>query len=287
MSDETPQKKTRTYHSPRRQEQAIVTRDRIVAAALGQLQEKGYADMTLESIARDAGVAPQTVYAVCGSKKGVLAAILENSVEAQKYDRERDLIMEVKTGEERVQAMGHFLSLLLESSGPAFQLMRGLGVLSPELADVELDYEMMIYEKNMKQVQQMASDGLLRSGLDVESATDMLWAVSAPGVHRRLIQLRGWTAERYEEFMTRLFACLLLNPEAASRMSQRDVSSFSENEPWQKGQDAEAPAGQGVVSPEEGGEAGAVAPQAMRRIRRKTVASFRSPNKKRSYLSKV
>lgn len=71
---ETPVKKTRAYHSPRRKEQANVTKSRIVAAAMQLMKEKGYADMTLEAIAREAGVAPQTVYAVCGSKKGVLAA---------------------------------------------------------------------------------------------------------------------------------------------------------------------------------------------------------------------
>ena len=102
-----PVKKTRAYHSPRRKEQANVTKARIVAAAMQLMKEKGYADMTLESIAREAGVAPQTVYAVCGSKKGVLAAILETTVEAKKYDKLRDSIPQIMTGKERVREIGH------------------------------------------------------------------------------------------------------------------------------------------------------------------------------------
>lgn len=220
-NEEKP-RKTRTYHSPRRQEQAIVTRERIVSAAMKQLREKGYADMTLESIAREAGVAPQTVYAVCGSKKGVLAAILENSVESHKYDKYRDSIMELKTGEERVRAMGHFLSLLLENSAPGFQIMRGMGVVSPELAEVEADKEMMLYEKCEKQIRQMAEDGLLRPGLDVERATDMYWALTAPGVHRRLTTLRGWTSEQFSAWLADMLRLVLLDP-AAARTATPDV----------------------------------------------------------------
>ena len=104
----TTGRKKRTYHSPRRMEQAAVTKSRIVDAAMKLVREKGYADMTLETIAAEAGVAPQTVYAVCGSKKGVLAAILENTVEAKRYDSIRDSIPKLK-GRDRVREIGHFI----------------------------------------------------------------------------------------------------------------------------------------------------------------------------------
>lgn len=212
----TKQRKTRAYHSPRRQEQASVTKDRIVAAAMRQLGEKGYADMTLESIAREAGVALQTVYAVCGSKKGVLAAILENSVESNKYDKYRDLIPHLKSGGERVKAMGHFHSLLLENSAPGFQIMRGLDVVAPELGDLEKDREMMLYEKSLGQIRLMAEDGLLRPDLDVETAADVYWALAAPGVHRRLTKLRGWSNERYAAWLSDMLRLMLLHPDAAA-----------------------------------------------------------------------
>lgn len=128
-----PMKKRRSYHSPRRQEQANITKARIVAAAMQLVKEKGYADMTLEAIAREAGVAPQTVYAVCGSKKGVLAAILENTVEAKKYDKLRDSIPQIMTGKERVREIGHFMALLMEDAMPVFDIMRGMSVLSLSL----------------------------------------------------------------------------------------------------------------------------------------------------------
>lgn len=206
---ENPVKK-RAYHSPRRQEQAAVTRERVVSAAMHQLREKGYANMTLESIAHEAGVALQTVYAVCKSKKGVLAVILENSVESHNYDKYRDIIPQIKSGPERVKAMGHFHSLLLEHSAPGFQIARGLDVVAPELGDLEKDREMMLYEKCRGQMRQMAEDGLLRPGLDLESATDVYFALGAPGVHRRLTRLRGWSSARYAAWLSDMLRLTLL-----------------------------------------------------------------------------
>ena len=101
---------------PPEQEQAHHTRERIIQAAVRQLKEKGYANMSLDSIAREAGVASQTVYAVCGSKKGALARILESTVAEQKYDKIRDSIPQMKTGEERVATMARFHSLMQHNS---------------------------------------------------------------------------------------------------------------------------------------------------------------------------
>ena len=207
-----PSRTTRAYNSLRRQEQASITKDRIVAAAMHQLVAKGYADMTLESIASGAGVAPQTVYAVCGSKKGVLAAILENYVESNSYDKMRDSIPTKKNGRERVYAITEFLATLMRDQLPGFKLMRGLGVVSPELGDMETDYENMLYDKSLEQITSMYNDGLLRKGLDPGTATDVYWATCSPSVHRRLTQIRSWTHAEFIDFYSQVLGFLLLDP---------------------------------------------------------------------------
>ena len=208
---EQPVKKTRAYHSPRRKEQANVTKSRIVAAAMQLMKEKGYADMTLESIAREAGVAPQTVYAVCGSKKGVLAAILETTVEAKKYDRLRDSIPQIMTGKERVREIGHFMSVLMEDAMPVFDIIRGMSVLSPEFAEQEYDQSMMLLEKCRKSVHKMAEDGLLRPGLSEERAAELYWSISTPGIHRRLTKVLNWSSEEYAAWVSYLIGVALLD----------------------------------------------------------------------------
>src|SRR5512143_467828 len=58
-----------------RQRQAQATRSMIVAAAQALFLEQGYICTTIEMIAERAGVAISTVYAIFGSKRGILRAI--------------------------------------------------------------------------------------------------------------------------------------------------------------------------------------------------------------------
>ncbi len=209
-----PHKKKRSYNSPRRMEQAAVTKSRIVDAAMHLVREKGYADMTLEAIAAEAGVAPQTVYAVCGSKKGVLAAILENTVEAKQYDRLRDSIPMLKAGKDRIREIGHFYSVLMEHALPVFDIMRGMSMLSPEFAEQEYDQGMMLLEKCRKSVHKMAEDGMLRKGLSEERAAQLYWSITTPGMHRRLTKLLGWSADEYARWISYLIGVSLLDWDA-------------------------------------------------------------------------
>jgi len=63
----------RAYNSSRRKEQALQTRRQIVEAARSLFIARGYAGATIEAIAQEAGVAPETVYAAFGNKRAILA----------------------------------------------------------------------------------------------------------------------------------------------------------------------------------------------------------------------
>ena len=65
------------YESPARQRQAGETRRRIADAARKLLEEIGYAGMTIPAVAKAAGVAVPTVYAIFGSKKGIVSELLD------------------------------------------------------------------------------------------------------------------------------------------------------------------------------------------------------------------
>ena len=74
MTDVKPGPKRRTL----RDERAQVTRGRIADAARRLFLRDGYAATTLAAIAAEADVAVQTVYAVYGSKAGVLRTLRES-----------------------------------------------------------------------------------------------------------------------------------------------------------------------------------------------------------------
>ena len=58
-----------------RQRQAQETKDRVVAAARSLMARQGWAATTIDAIATEAGVAPQTIYAAFGNKRALLTGM--------------------------------------------------------------------------------------------------------------------------------------------------------------------------------------------------------------------
>src|SRR5919201_735089 len=75
-----PVKPRRRYHSPQRQHQAQATRRQIVDAAGRLFSRHGYFGTTIDAIAREAGVADPTVYAAFGSKRAILATLIDAAI---------------------------------------------------------------------------------------------------------------------------------------------------------------------------------------------------------------
>ena len=78
--DDRPAGAKRRYNSPRRAEQAAVTRSAVLASARELFVVKGYAATTVADIARHARVAVDTVYATVGRKPDLLREVLETSI---------------------------------------------------------------------------------------------------------------------------------------------------------------------------------------------------------------
>src|SRR5215211_3526933 len=70
-----PVKPRRSYHSPRRRQQAAATRQGILEAAERLFEAWGYPATTMEQVADEAGVALKTVYVAFATKSGLLRAL--------------------------------------------------------------------------------------------------------------------------------------------------------------------------------------------------------------------
>jgi AcrR family transcriptional regulator len=67
----------RPYRSSLRAAQSALTRDRVMAAALRLMSERGYSGTTVADIAAAADVAVDTIYKAFGSKLGVIQALMD------------------------------------------------------------------------------------------------------------------------------------------------------------------------------------------------------------------
>ena len=80
MTSEAATERKRSYRSPRRVEQAAQTRAAVLEAATRLFAERGWAGTGMRDVAREAGVAVETVYANFRSKPELLIAAVDVSV---------------------------------------------------------------------------------------------------------------------------------------------------------------------------------------------------------------
>ena len=196
--------KSRRYDSSRRREQARLNRDAIVAAARQRFLADGFTATTIASIAAEAGASPDTIYKSFEGKAGLLRAVCEDAL----------------AGGDPIPAEQRSDAMQAAETDPR-RMLRGLGALTTEVAPriapllllstaaeadaamgrlrAEFDAERLA---RMTQVARtLAAKTELRPGLTVEDAAEIMWTYSSPELYSLLVVARGWTPERYGEFV--------------------------------------------------------------------------------------
>ncbi|MEU6579292.1 helix-turn-helix domain-containing protein [Nocardia sp. NPDC046763] len=200
----------RRYSSSNRRRQAEENRQRILSAARDLMTEKGFDGATIAEIARAAGVSAQTVYAVFGSKKGILAELMDNA----RFDD--DYLVTVRTAKEttdpvqRLRLVAAIARRVLDAERSEMHLLHGAAAVSPELAAIGQEKEQMRFEQQAPVIDVLVGSGRLKAGLDVATARDILWTLSGRETYRMLVIERGWSSERYEAWLAELLVEALL-----------------------------------------------------------------------------
>src|SRR6266487_5687525 len=181
-----PKIKKRLYKSPVRRRQAGDTRRRIVEATRHLLESEGYAGMTIEAIARRAEVSAQSVYGIFKSKTGILVELLDDSAFGGDYE---DLVRQALTArdpESRLRFAARIARKIHEAQSTTFDLLRGTGVVAPELAKLENQRERLRYQRQEDMITSLDEAGRLRPELDHVAARDVFWMFTGRDVYRML-----------------------------------------------------------------------------------------------------
>ncbi len=198
-------KSRRPYRSRLRAEQAAQTRLRILEAAGELFAEGGYAATTIDAIAARAS---DTVYAVFGSKKALLSALIDHrvtgSIEGSDVlagDGPRAL-QALTDREQMVAAFAADIAARIERVRPIDDVMRGAGAIDPDIAELRARMQENRFHKLRYVVELLAARGPLRADVDVDEATTIVWTLTSPDVNRLLRDDRGWSAQRYERWLS-------------------------------------------------------------------------------------
>lgn len=207
-----PKKASRKYHSPIRQQQADETRAAIAKAARKLIFSQGYEAAKMDAIAREAGVAVQTVYSVFGSKQAILQELLDQDSFGPSY---QDLVRQFHAAtdpEMKLRFPARIARQIHEAQSSTFDLFCGAGVVAPDLALLEKEREGHRYEAQLKIITILNEAGRLRGNLTVTTARDILWALTCRELYRLLVRDRGWSPQDYENWLADAVAAALLDP---------------------------------------------------------------------------
>jgi AcrR family transcriptional regulator len=209
-------KPKRAYDSSLRKQQASQTRLRILDAAQRLFTDRGYGGTTIESIALEAGVATDTVYASFGNKAGVLHKLLDVRVGGDDSPvalLEREGPQRVRaepTQRRQLAAFAADIVQILERARPVDDIMRGAGAVDLEIASLRAGMQELRY-RNMRQlVSWLAAKGPFRGGVSEEEAAAIIWTLASPEVHGLLRRDRGWSLERYVAWLSDTLSRTLL-----------------------------------------------------------------------------
>lgn len=207
----------RKYDSTRRQAQAGETRRQILEAAHKLFVEHGYAGATIEAIAKEAGVALKTVYAVFKNKWKILVTLLNNS---SSTSGEENLPMLERAGPKAVAQEHDQRRQLQIFAQVVADNMEGAAYISEIMnvaAKTEADVDKLVQNLNQQRwqhmsvaVRQFASNGPLREKMDMAYATDTIWTLTSPEVFLLLTRDRGWSKEKYTEWLADTLTRVLL-----------------------------------------------------------------------------
>ena len=206
----------RTYESPLRREQAAATRRQILDAARELFERDGYAATSMAAIASEAGVSLKTVYLAFETKSGLLRALWHRllrgeddgvPVGEQEWYRE---VLEEQDPERQLRLNMRNSRAVKARAGAILEVIRGAAPAEPDIGALWNRIQTEFHDNQRTVVQSLADKGALAPGLDVDGATDILWSLNHPSFYALLAGERGWSPERYEEWLADLLCEQLL-----------------------------------------------------------------------------
>jgi AcrR family transcriptional regulator len=213
-SSSSPAEPRRRYDSARRREQAAGTRRQILDAARRRFERDGYAATSMAAVAAEAGVSLKTVYNVFETKSGLLRALWhlllrgdldEVPVGEQAWFRE---VLAEPDPERQLRLNARNSRIVKERAGALMEVIRAAAPSDPEIGALWQRIESEFHANQRAVVESLARKGALKG--DVDTATDVLWALNHPSLYALLANDRGWTPERYEAWLGDLLCSQLL-----------------------------------------------------------------------------
>jgi AcrR family transcriptional regulator len=209
----------RSYDATRRRERAEeerrATQRRVVEAARDLFVTRGYVATTVADIAKEAGVALQSVYNAGKSKAALMHLVVDLAVagddeEVLLTDRPTfQAVAEQPTAERQVEMCASLIAETMKRLAPVWVAYREAAAVDPTGA-ANLEAAHRRRNETFAAMVGMVQQDRLR--LSPEEATDTAWAIGSIDVYLLLRSIRGWDHEQYAGWLSRTLVELLVRP---------------------------------------------------------------------------
>src|SRR5215216_6049103 len=168
----------RSYQQKARAESAAETRRRIIEVTRMLLARAPLENVSLPAIATEAEVARSTVYAIFGSREGLMVAVAEDLLERGGFAR----IGQALRGPDVVRGFEMSMDVAME----LYSQEHAVGQALLSLAAVDRDASSAAARLNLgrregmrRLAQRMHDTGVLRPDVTVDEAADILWLITS------------------------------------------------------------------------------------------------------------
>jgi AcrR family transcriptional regulator len=199
----------------RRQIAAEATQRVIVEAATRLFLEHGYHATSIGAVAREAGVAVQTIYNSIGSKRDLLSGVLDFAAAGARAPIPVPTFMSEQAEREPdprrvIDQLVEFWRGALARTAPVFRVIREAAALDPEVAELERRRAEQRLRNYASAARILDERGALRPGLSRDDAAAAIFAIGHPDIYRFFVLEETWEPERWAEWVReRLYAALL------------------------------------------------------------------------------
>lgn len=205
-----------------------LARKAVLDAALRLFGDSGYAATRVEQIGAASGVPTATVYRLFPSKLAIMQALFNATLPPEAVAAD---------GTPRLTPDHPRLGELICASDPRRQVAIFAGIARDILSRVAAVYPILVtaagtdpsaarllaaYTRTRAEGQAnlaraLAGRGALRPGLSEAAAADIVYALASPEAYRLLVADRGWSPQRYEQWLAAALASQLLAPAQEGR----------------------------------------------------------------------
>ncbi|HEX3223604.1 MAG TPA: TetR family transcriptional regulator [Nocardioides sp.] len=215
----------RPYDSSRRQEQARQTRREILRVAHDLFVAQGYGRTTIADIARAAGVSPETIYATYKNKATLLHRVWDVTVGGDDEEvvfHERPEVQTIRAEPDlakRLLMHARMATATARRMTPLVLAVQGSSGAEESARDMVEEMDRQRYEGMGVMAAEAAKTGQL--AVSEQECRDLVWSTTDGLLWHRLVQVRGWTDEKYADWLGRMWVATLVDPARKPRRTTR------------------------------------------------------------------